>query len=97
MQSGDTHDAVWIVYGRPDRIFQKVTATSTNEVWSYVAQNLDTYDEPRPVYYPLRASGGRTIWHTDYIWAPRTRFDTYEYMRIEFQNDKVLSVETEQP
>ena len=95
--AGDFRDAVWIIYGRPDRVYQKVTATATNEVWSYVTQTPSGFDEPRPAFYPVRTSRGRIFWHPDPFWAPRTDFETYEYQRIEFQSDHVLSIETEHP
>ena len=97
LNTGDARDAVWIVYGRPDRVYQKVTAAATNEVWSYVTQTPTGFDEPRPAYYPVTTSKGRTFWRQDPLWAPRANFETYEYQRIEFQNDHVLSIESEQP
>lgn len=99
VQAGDSPDAVWIVYGRPDRVFQKITATSTNDVWSYVAQEIALSDEQHlsPVYHPLYSQNGKAIWQTDYVWSTDNRFETHEYLRIEFQNNRVLTIETEHP
>jgi len=99
VQAGDSSDAVWIVYGRPDRVFQKITPVSTNVVWSYVAQDVALSDEQRlrPVYHPIYSQNGKAIWQTDYIWATDNRFELHEYMRIEFQNDRVLTIESENP
>ncbi len=97
VKAGDTPDAVWIVYGRPDRVYQRATATATNEVWSYEAQAVSNFDEPRPVIVPVRAHDGRLYWMNDYLWEPRTHFDLYEYLRIEFQDGRVLSIESEHP
>jgi hypothetical protein len=93
--SGDTRDAVWIAYGRPDRVFQKVTGTTTNEVWSYVDQDVTYTDELRPVYFPVHSIRGRTVWHTDFVWTTDRYYTPYDYLRIEFQNDRVLTIETE--
>ncbi len=95
--AGDPRDAAWIVYGRPDRVFEKVTATSTNEVWSYLGQELMTGDELRPVYHPVRPPGGRSLWHRDTLWATDTYHQPYEFRRIEFQNNRILTIEYEQP
>jgi len=99
VQAGDSSDAVWIVYGRPDRVFQKITPVSTNVVWSYVAQDVALSDEQRlrPVYHPIYSQNGKAIWQTDYIWTTDNRFELHEYMRIEFQNDRVLTIESENP
>jgi hypothetical protein len=97
--SGDTYDAAWIVYGRPDRVFQKVTGSSTNELWSYVTQDAVPDTESRPVYHPTRTSRGRSFWHAEPLWASDRFYNSscYEYRRIEFQNGRVLSLESEQP
>jgi len=95
VRSGDDRDAVWIVYGRPDRVFQKLTASGTNEVWSYVAQDATLYDEPHPVCFPVLGPNGKTIWRSETIWAPRTFHSLYEYLRVEFHEGRVTSVESE--
>lgn len=97
VRSGDSRDAAWIVYGKPDRVFQKTTASATNEVWSYISQQVSDRDEYRPVYYPIRTSASKTIWRLDSINTEPTRFDTYEYLRIEFDGDRVSTIQTEQP
>jgi hypothetical protein len=61
-------------------------------VWSYVFQACAGSDDLRPVYRPVRTSRG---WFFETQWAPPPRFDTYEYLRIEFEGDRVLSVQTE--
>ena len=95
--SGDPLDAAWIVYGKPDRVFQKVTGTTTNEVWSYVAPDLTPPDSSRPVYHSVRTSNGRTLVHRDTLWATDMQHTPYEYLRIEFQDAHVLTLESEQP
>jgi hypothetical protein len=96
---GDTCDAAWIVYGRPDRVFQKVTGSSTNELWSYVTQDVLPDTEPRPVYHSIRTSRSRSFWHAEPLWASDRFYNAsyYEYRRIEFQDGRVLSLESEQP
>jgi hypothetical protein len=95
LQSGDSMDAVWIVYGKPDRKFTKVSGSVTNEVWSYSDYEFDQFHHPRPVYHPVRGPGGRMFWHTDYIWSPHTSYNIYEYMRIEFENNRIKDYEKE--
>lgn len=94
LAAGDPRDAAWIVYGKPDRVFQKVTPASTNEVWSYVTQDLSAADESRPVYHPVPLSRGRPYSLGDDLWAT-DRYSGYEYLRIEFQNGRVLTIESE--
>lgn len=93
--AGDPRDAAWIVYGRPDRVFEKVTATTTNEVWSYVSQDVNRVDDMRPVYHPVRVSKGRTLWHADTLWATDVHENPYEYLRIEFEDSRILTIESE--
>lgn len=95
--AGDTTDAAWIVYGPPDRVLQRVTGTATNEVWSYVAFDATFIDSPRSVYYPVRNSRGQTIWRRDMTWATDVYHHPYEYLRIEFQNGHIFSLESEKP
>ena len=96
LAAGDPRDAAWIVYGRPDRVFQKATATATNEVWSYVTESFSSSDELRPVAHPIRTSRGWSFSY-DTLFAPEPGMETYEYLRIEFDGDRVLSVQTESP
>jgi hypothetical protein len=95
IQTGDSTEAAWIAYGNPDRKFTKVTGSTTNEIWSYSSYEIDRIDSPRPIYHPIRASNGRTIWQSDYMWASDTQYQTYEYMRIEFANDRIKGYEKE--
>ena len=94
---GDAREAVWIVFGKPDRVFQKVSGTSTNEVWSYVTQNSVYCDDPNRAYYPANTSRGRTLWRPDSFWNTHTHFDTYEYLRIQFDGNRVSAIEAQQP
>ncbi len=96
LASGDTRDAAWIVYGRPDRVFQKATAAATNEVWSYVTQEFTNADEYRPLYHPVRTSRGWCLGY-DTLWSPAPGLETHEYLRIEFAGDRILSILTEAP
>lgn len=95
LSAGDPVDAAWIIYGNPDRKFKKVTGTTTNEVWSYLSSDVSYVDSARPVYRPVRSSNGRLIWQRDYIWSTDTYHNPYEYLRIEFQDGRVLSLEAE--
>ncbi|MFA7172369.1 MAG: hypothetical protein WC340_02975 [Kiritimatiellia bacterium] len=94
--TADSPEAVWIVHGPPDRKFTKITGTTTNEVWSYCSYDFDRFDRPRPIYHPVRASNGRMIWHTDYMWGANTYYEAYEYMRFEFENNRIKVYQTEQ-
>ena len=97
LQTGDARDAAWIVYGAPDRVYQKTTAGGTNEVWAYEAQGAPANDEYRPVYYPIRTYNGRTYWRADYPWAEQPHYRIYEYQRIELEGDRVIAIESERP
>lgn len=96
VSAGDAQEAAWIVYGPPDRIFQRVTGTSTNEIWSYVSYDVSYVDSPRPVYHPVRVSRGRTFWLYDTVWATDIYHNPYEYRRIEFHDGRILSFQSEQ-
>lgn len=96
VSAGDPSDAVWIVYGKPDRVFKKVTGASTNELWSYIACDPAFNDAPHPAMHPLTPPRGRPFWRPDTFWATDLYYHPYEYLRIEFQNGRVLSLESEQ-
>ncbi len=97
IEAGDPTEAAWIVYGRPDRIFQKVTVSGTNEVWSYISEDISSVNTLHPVYHPIRLSSGRTVWRQDLFWSTDTYHHPYEYLRIEIEDGRVLSLETAQP
>ncbi len=92
----DPRDAAWIVYGRPDRVFQKITSAATNEVWSYVSQEISYEERPRIVAFPVRTAKGNSLFF-DTAWDSRTYYDNHEYLRIEFAGDRVLSIQTAAP
>lgn len=92
LETGDGRDAIWIVYGKPDRTFIKVTAGTTNEVWSYIAQEPSSFDESHPVLHPMSPS----LWRES-LWAPPPPYGTYEYLRIELEGDRVRAIESEKP
>ncbi|MDD2599641.1 MAG: hypothetical protein PHO37_10490 [Kiritimatiellae bacterium] len=92
----DSPEAVWIVYGPPDRKFTKITGTTTNEVWSYCSYDFDRFDRRPPIYHPVMSPNGRMIWHADYIWGGNTYYEAYEYMRFEFENNRIKMYQTEQ-
>lgn len=92
LQVGDTADDAWLVYGAPTRVYNRLTATSTNEVWSYVTTDIQPVDEFRPVYYPIM-SRGQTYWAVDHVLQRSYIYDRNEYLRIELNNKKVIAIE----
>ncbi|MDX9866712.1 MAG: hypothetical protein RBT78_02190 [Kiritimatiellia bacterium] len=97
LHAGDPEDAAWILYGTPDRVFQKVTGTTTNDIWSYLSCDAMPLATARPGPYPVRTARGRIFWRREPYWATDLSPRAYEYRRIEFRNGRVLSIETEQP
>jgi len=95
VSTGDLRDAAWIVYGTPDHVFQRVTGTVTNEIWSYVSYEASFVDSPRAVYHPVRVARGRTLWRYDTVWATDVYHNPYEYLRIEFHDGRILSFQSE--
>jgi len=99
LQLGDDEDAAWIVFGSPTRKSTRLTAGSTNTVWSYVMTEAQPIDELRPVAYPITTRRGHVFWTTDYQYYRSYIYERNEYLRIEFNNNKVSSMdkaETEQ-
>lgn len=94
LQIGDDEEAAWIVFGPPTRKATRVTAGSTNTVWSYVMTEPQPIDELRPVAYPVRTRHGRVFWTTDYQYYRSYVFERHEYLRIEFNDNKVSVMDT---
>ena len=93
LQIGDTEDAAWIVFGSPTRKSTHTTAGSTNIVWSYVMIEAQPIDELHPVSYPITTRRGHTVWGTDYQYYRSYVYERNEYLRIEFNNNKVSSID----
>ena len=93
LQIGDTEDAAWIVYGSPTRKSTRTVAGATNTVWSYVLIEAQPIDELRPVAYPISTRHGQVFWTTDYQFNRSYTYERNEYLRIEFNNKKVLSID----
>ncbi len=97
LRSGDSVEAAWIIYGDPDRRFTRVEGSVTNEIWSYADYEIERFDHPRAAYHPVRGAGGRMIWQSGYIWRSDTTYHVYEYLRIEFEENRVKRFEEEKP
>ena len=93
LQIGDAEEAAWIVFGPPARRSTRMTAGSTNMVWSYVITEAHPIDELRPVAYPLATRRGNMVWGTDYQYYRSYVYERNEYLRIEFSNNKVSSID----
>jgi hypothetical protein len=93
LQVGDAEDAAWIVFGPPTRKWTRLTAGVTNMVWSYVLTEAQPIDELRPVAYPVATRRGHVFWTTDYQYYRSYVYERNEYLRIEFNNNKVLSID----
>ncbi|MEI7945894.1 MAG: hypothetical protein WCJ02_04330 [bacterium] len=93
LQIGDAEDAAWIVFGSPSRRSIRVTAGSTNTVWSYVMTEAQPVDELHPVAYPIMTRRGHMIWGTDYQYYRSYVYERNEYLRIEFNNNKVSAID----
>jgi hypothetical protein len=94
LQIGDSEDAAWIVHGPPSRISTRQTQGCTNVIWSYVLTEAQPIDELRPVAYPVASPHGRVMWTTDYHYYRSYVYEAREYLRIEFNNKKVIAIDT---
>jgi hypothetical protein len=94
LQIGDPEEAAWIVYGPPTRKSTRVIAGCTNVIWSYMMMEPHPVDELRPVVYPIATRRGHVVWATDYHYHRSYFYERSEYMRIEFNNGKVLAIDT---
>lgn len=97
LQIGDPEEAAWIVYGPPTRKSTRVSVGSTNVIWSYVMTEAQPVDELHPVVYPIATRRGHVLWATDYHHYRSYVYERSEYMRIEFNNNKVSAIDTTHP
>ncbi|MCF7853602.1 MAG: hypothetical protein K9N51_02300 [Candidatus Pacebacteria bacterium] len=89
--------AVYLALGAPDRTYRRTTETGSTLMWSYVRSYTDysgTWWPPR--HRVLVTAEGGTRWYrttlTDSFWHSRVQRE-YEYLRVEFENDRVITIE----
>jgi hypothetical protein len=91
---GDTPDMVYIALGHPDRVREKTTATGRDEIWIY-AEYSQEYAGPYLVGYRRHSFRDGNEWRIYYEpFRDDMALDTMEeYMRVIFQDEKVIAIE----
>ena len=97
LQVGDPMEAARIVYGAPARTHERITATATNRVWSYMTTEVAPMDGFCPVSYPVVRQHGRPYWATDLAWHRSYLYSSSEYLRIEFRDNTVVAIDLIRP
>ncbi|MCX7591755.1 MAG: hypothetical protein N2255_09020 [Kiritimatiellae bacterium] len=91
---GFDRDMVRIALGQPDRVYERRTETGIVEVWSYLWPCFwyDTQLVPVESYW-IDRSGHLRI-HQDWVWLRAGHSCQEERLRVEFENGRVIAVET---
>ena len=91
---GYTKDMVRIALGNPDRVYMKRTRERTTETWAFVKIYFEP-DRYYPDYYPSHGPYRDDVrWReSEWFFWERDRERESEYLRIEFENDRVISIE----
>ena len=97
IELGFTRPMVYIALGDPQRIYDRVSAGRTNEVWAYTGEQ--GRPEPRPVAttYWYRCADGRLRLMQDWVWMDAWRGVEIDLLRVEFEGDIVRAIESLRP
>ena len=90
---GDSTDAARIVYGEPTRVYDRLTETSANVVWSYSSSEMTPVDQFEQVHYPVVGRHGRTSMASDFLLQRSYLHRRNEFVRIEFRDGKVIAID----
>jgi len=93
LQVGDSTHAAWIVYGEPTRTYERITVAATNLVWSYRSTDMIPMSQFHTVHYPVRGRYGGTYWASDLVLQNTYLYSSSEYLRIEFNDNKVIAID----
>ncbi|HEY8240725.1 MAG TPA: hypothetical protein VIH35_04720 [Kiritimatiellia bacterium] len=91
---GYTHDMVDMALGEANRKYTRKSATGSAEVWSYVGYYTTTDRQRVQADVRVRDSTGVTRTVNDWFWVDVQQRSEYEKLRVEFEGDKVLAIET---
>lgn len=97
VEPGYTRDMVYLALGRPDRIYNRKTAGKTTEIWIY-HRDASSYTS-EPVFTEARVENrhGRVASVPTVEWVDVQTRTQEPAVRIEFDGDKAVSVETPAP
>jgi len=92
---GDTQDMVWMAFGPPSRIYNRITAGGTNLVWSYSTYQTtyNTVPESSVIFYSPTRFPDRRFPATGTRWVEVPETTVFERRRVEFQGDTVFAIE----
>ena len=97
IDTGFTKDMVWMALGQPDRMYTKRENGQTSEIWTYVQQYSTGRIDP---YWPHYQTYGYTYddryyYHRVPVYynQPWIRQREFETLRVEFQEEAVVSIE----
>lgn len=91
---GFTSDMVSMALGPADRIYNRVTAEGTLEVWSYTGKSTSTDRQRVSADFRYRDADGRSRTSTEWVWVDVARETEYDRVRVEFKDGKVAAIDT---
>lgn len=97
LQTGDSTNAAWFVYGSPSRVYRRLTPGGTNEVWSYLTTEVEPFDSVDPAWFPYVGRRGQLYYEPGYAMTHGYYYDKSEYLRIEFRTNAVHTIDFTDP
>jgi len=91
---GYNKGAVLLALGKPNREYTRRSAAGSKEVWSYTSTYTTTDRQRVDADVRYRGSDGRVRTTTDWVWVDVQQKHEYERLRVEFEGDVVIAVET---
>jgi hypothetical protein len=94
VEIGFTPDMATIALGEPDRTYTRRTATGVYTVWSYTDHYASSQRKMVTGTFRVRDHAGRIRTVNDSVWLDVPVQHEFERLRVEFENDQVVAVET---
>ncbi len=91
---GYSQDAVQLALGRPNREYTRRTKDGETVVWAYTGERVSWERQRADTRVRVYDAQGRRRTVSDWVWVDVERRQEYDKMRVEFSNNVVSAIET---
>jgi len=95
IEMGYSKDMVYIALGRPRRIYDRHSPDRTTEIWAYTGLRFGGgFHHPIDTGHVFRDAEGDVHYVYGVTWVTVDDREEFEALRVEFEDDKVTSIES---